>query len=93
MKEIIFYRLRSGKSPIEEFLDTLSSKEAQEVVWVLQLIEEADTVSTKFYKYLSSSDGILDLATLFRTLNQTSYAAVSTGSIFSLLSAPFILFS
>jgi hypothetical protein len=42
MKEIIFYKLKSGKSPIEEFLDSLSSKEAQKVVWVLQLIEEAD---------------------------------------------------
>jgi phage-related protein len=61
MKEIVFYRLKSGKSPIEEFLDTLSAKEAQKVVWVLQLIEEADTVSTKFYKYLSSSDGILEI--------------------------------
>jgi hypothetical protein len=61
MKEIIFYRLKSGKSPIEEFLDTLSSKEAQKVVWVLQLIEEANTVSTKFYKYLCSSDGILEI--------------------------------
>ena len=61
MKEIIFYKLKSGKSPIEEFLNSLSSKEAQKVVWVLQLIEEADTVSTKFYKYLSSTDDILEV--------------------------------
>lgn len=61
MKEIIFYKLKSGKSPIEEFLDTLSSKEAQKVVWVLQLIEESDIVSTKFYKYLSSTDDILEV--------------------------------
>lgn len=61
MKEIIFYKFKSGKSPIEEFLDTLSSKEAQKVVWVLQLIEESDVVSTKFYKYLSSTDGILEV--------------------------------
>jgi hypothetical protein len=31
MKTIKFYRLPSGKSPIEEFLDSLSSKEAQKV--------------------------------------------------------------
>lgn len=61
MKEIIFYRLKSGKSPIEEFLDTLSGKEAQKVVWVLQLIEEADSISTKFYKNLTSSDGIVEV--------------------------------
>lgn len=61
MKEIIFYKLNSGKSPIEEFLNSLSSKEAQKVVWVLQLIEEAHIVSTKFYKYLSGTDDIFEV--------------------------------
>ncbi len=49
MKEIKFYKSLSGKSPIEDFLDSLSSKEAQKVTWVLNLIEEMDSVSTKFY--------------------------------------------
>jgi hypothetical protein len=50
MKEIIFYKLSSGKSPIEDFLDSLSSKEAQKVTWVLSLVEELEKVSTKYYK-------------------------------------------
>ena len=61
MKEIIFYKLSSGKSPIEEFLDGLCAKEAQKVVWALQLIEEESVVSTKFYKQLSNSDGIVEV--------------------------------
>jgi len=61
MKTIKFYKLPSGKSPIEEFLDSLSSKEAQKVVWVLNLIEEMDNVSTKFYKQLSNCDGIIEV--------------------------------
>ena len=61
MKEIIFYKLGSGKSPVEEFLDGLCAKEAQKVVWVLQLIEEESVVSTKFYKQLSNSDGIVEV--------------------------------
>ena len=32
MKEIKFYKTLSGKSPIEDFLDSLSSKEAQKLV-------------------------------------------------------------
>ena len=44
MKKIKFYKLLSGKSPVEEFLDSLSSKEAQKVVWVLNLIEEMEIV-------------------------------------------------
>jgi len=61
MKKIKFYKLLSGKSPIEEFLDSLSSKEAQKVVWVLNLIEEMETVSSKFYKQLSNCDGIIEV--------------------------------
>lgn len=61
MKIIKFYKLPSGKSPIEEFLDSLSSKEAQKVVWVLNLIEDTETVSTKFYKQLSNSNGIIEV--------------------------------
>ena len=61
MKEIKFYKTLSGKSPIEDFLDSLSSKEAQKVTWVLSLIEEMDSVSTKFYKKLSNCDGIIEV--------------------------------
>ncbi len=44
MKEIVFYRTESGKCPVEEFLDSLTAKQAQKVVWVLNLIEELDDV-------------------------------------------------
>jgi phage-related protein len=61
MKEVVFYRLPSGKSPVETFLDSLSSKEAQKVIWVLKLIEELEQVSTKYYKQLSNTDGIVEI--------------------------------
>lgn len=61
MKEIVFYKLSSGKSPVEAFLDSLSSKEAQKVTWVLKLIEELEQVSTKYYKQLSNTDGIIEI--------------------------------
>jgi phage-related protein len=61
MKEIIFYKLASGKSPIEDFLDSLSSKEAQKVVWVLSLIEELETISSKYYKKLINTDDIIEV--------------------------------
>ncbi len=61
MKEIVFYKFPSGKSPIEDFLDGLSSKEAQKVVWVLKLIEELEQVSTKYYKQLQNTDGIIEI--------------------------------
>jgi len=61
VKEVVFYRLPSGKSPVETFLDNLSSKEAQKVAWVLKLMEELDYVSTKYYKQLSNTDGIIEI--------------------------------
>jgi len=61
MKEIVFYQLPSGKSPIEEFLDSLSPKEAQKLTWVLSLIEDLESVSTKFYKKLSNCDDIIEV--------------------------------
>jgi phage-related protein len=51
----------SGKSPIKEFLDSLSAKEAQKVTWVLQLVEELEVLSTKYYKQLSNCDGIIEV--------------------------------
>jgi len=61
MKEVVFYRLPTGKSPIELFLDSLSAKEAQKITWVLKLIEEQESVSTKYYKHLSHADGIIEV--------------------------------
>ena len=61
MKEVVFYKLPSGKSPVETFLDSLSSKEAQKVTWVLKLVEELEQVSTKYYKQLSNTDGIIEI--------------------------------
>jgi phage-related protein len=61
MKEVLFYKMPSGKSPIDDFLDSLSSKEAKKVVWVLKLIEELETISTKYYKQLSNCDGIIEV--------------------------------
>lgn len=61
MKEIKFYKTLTGKCPIEDFLDSLSSKEAQKVTWVLSLIEDMDTISTKFYKKLTNCDDIIEV--------------------------------
>ena len=50
MREIRFYETASGQRPIEDFLDQLSSKQAQKVTWVLKLIEELDRVPSNYFK-------------------------------------------
>ena len=61
MREIAFYRAESGASPIEEFLDSLSGKQAQKVVWVLRLIEEIDQVPAQYFKKLVDTDDIWEV--------------------------------
>lgn len=61
MREIHFYKMPSGESPIEEFLDSLTGKQAQKVVWVLQLIEEIEQVPTSYLKKLVNTDDIWEI--------------------------------
>ena len=61
MKEILFYKSKSQRSFIEEFLDTLSNKEVEKVLWVFKLIREDEFISTKFYKELVNSEDIIEI--------------------------------
>jgi phage-related protein len=58
MREIVFYRTRSGSCPVEEFLDSLSSKQAQKAAWVLQLIEEIDNAPSQYFKKMVNTDDL-----------------------------------
>lgn len=63
MKEIKFYKTRSGKVPVKEFLDSLNSKHAQKVAWVLELIEKLDQVPVQYFKKLKNTDDIWEVRT------------------------------
>ena len=61
MKEIKFYTTSSGKIPVKEFLDSLNSKHAQKVAWVLELVERLDQVPAQYFKKLKSTDDIWEV--------------------------------
>jgi phage-related protein len=61
MKVINFYRSESGKSPVEEFLDDLSSKQAKKVIWVLNMVEEHINVPSKYFKKMINTDDLWDV--------------------------------
>jgi phage-related protein len=65
MRTVNFYRFPNGQSPIEEFLDSLTGKQAQKVLWVLQLIEELDVVPRQYFKKLADSDDIWEVRIQF----------------------------
>jgi phage-related protein len=59
--EIVFYRMDSGDCPVEEFLDSLSAKQAQKVTWVMDLIEDLDIVPGKYFKKMAGTDDIWEI--------------------------------
>jgi phage-related protein len=61
MREIKFFKSTNGESPIENFLDSLSAKQAQKVTWVLQLIEEMDRVPELYFKKLVNTEDIWEV--------------------------------
>jgi phage-related protein len=58
VREVIFYRTSNGRNPIQEFLDALSGRQAQKVIWVLNLIEELDIVPGQYFQKMSNTDNI-----------------------------------
>lgn len=65
MRKIIFYRTISGNSPVEEFLDSLNSKQAQKVAWVLQLVEDLERVPPQYFKKLEGTDDLWEIRAQF----------------------------
>ena len=61
MRTVIFYRLPNDSCPVEDFLDSLTGKQAQKVLWVLQLVEELDLVPLQYFKKLVDSDSIWEV--------------------------------
>lgn len=74
MIEINFFKNIAGDCPVTEFLDSLSSKQAQKVTWVMRLIEELDKrVPKQYFKKLINTDDIWEIriqvgANIFRVL-------------------------
>ncbi len=61
MRDINFFKTETGRSPVEEFIDSLPSKQAQKVAWVLILIEEMEIVPSKYFKKLPNTDDIWEV--------------------------------
>jgi phage-related protein len=73
MRAIRFFRNSFGKCPIEEFLDNLSAKQAQKIIWVMHLVEELEKVPELYLKKLKDTDGIWEIriqasSNIFRVL-------------------------
>jgi phage-related protein len=64
-KAVTFYRTADGKCPVQEFLDSLSGKVAQKIVWVLRLLEDMDIVPASYFKKLAGAEDIWECRVQF----------------------------
>lgn len=58
---MLFYKTPAGLSPIEDFLDQLSPKQAQKVTWVLQLVEELDRVPAQYFQKMTNTENLWEV--------------------------------
>lgn len=65
MRAINFYQTEIGDCPVEEFLDSLSGKQAQKVLWVLRLVEELDIVPGQYFEKLVNTEDIWEVRVQF----------------------------
>jgi phage-related protein len=64
-RDVRFYQTDDGWCPVREFIDSLSGKAAQKVVWTLSLLEELDTLPAAYFKKLINTDDIWEVRITF----------------------------
>lgn len=61
IRTIRFYKTPSGRCPVEEYLDTLSDRHAQKVVWVFRIVEKLDIVPQQYFKKLVGTNDLWEV--------------------------------
>jgi len=60
-REIKFFKTDSGRSPVADFIDSLSAKQAQKTTWVMKLIEDLEAVPSQYFKKLSNTEDLWEI--------------------------------
>jgi len=61
VRTLEFYRTPAGRSPVGEFVDSLSDQHAQKVAWVLRLIERLEIVPQQYLKKLVGTEDLWEV--------------------------------
>ena len=55
----------SGRSPVEEFIDSLNPKQAKKVAWVMGLVEDLERVPVQYFEKMVNTDGLWEIRIQF----------------------------
>jgi len=80
-RTVTFYRTADGKCPVQNFLDSLSGKVARKVTWVLNLLEDLDTVPSTYFKKLVESEEIWECRIAFGSNAYRIFCFFAGGSV------------
>jgi phage-related protein len=61
MRKIKFYKLETGRCPVEEYFNSLTNKQFEKISFVLDLIEKFDIVPRKYFKKLMGTDELWEV--------------------------------
>ncbi len=61
MREIEFYRTWNGRSPVAEFIRSLSREQKGKVAAVLRRVEREERVPLQYFKKLHGTDGLWEV--------------------------------
>jgi phage-related protein len=61
MREIVFYRTRAGRSPVQEYIAALSKKQARRIWDVLDAVRTLEHVPAAYLKKLAGTDGLWEV--------------------------------
>jgi len=61
MRIITFFESSSGRTPVEEFLDSLTDQQVRKVTWVLRLVEQLQIVPIQYFKKLVGTEHIWEV--------------------------------
>ena len=64
-RTVLFHKTVDGKCPVQEFLDSLPSKAAQKVTWVLNLLEDLAVIPSSYFKKLIGTEDIWECRVQF----------------------------
>ena len=61
MRTLRYYRTRSGRCPVEEFLDSLTAKQVDKIRWVLAIVRTWERVPVKYFDKLEDTDDLWEV--------------------------------
>jgi phage-related protein len=61
VREVVFYKTVTGRCPVEEFLDSLSAKQALKAAWVINLLEDMDFVPAQYFTKMPNTEGLWEV--------------------------------